>query len=241
MRNLLAGAFVSLLASMLTVTASPVAHADAVATLDVATPVAVPGECYDYRVNYDMNLPPGATSWFAELKAKSGGNGGQTTTDIAYYEALSGSGFTSVDLCVFSKKDLKVGLALTGSYEDGAGGGTISADLSIKLKPAKTRTKLSVSTVAPRFNQVVRFNGRVQYYHGDFTAWYAQESVWAQLQIRAGGRWVKFGPELFTATNGTDHIDYRWNVRGTFQVRLLVPAADGHARSVSDVVTVRTR
>lgn len=204
----------------------------------------LPG-CHNYLLPYDIDLPAGTTEWNARITIK----GPDDFRSLDRLGTLFGGGPVGVSrvfMCIpdgsYRSYDVETGrfdVTLTGTYTDAAGGGAIAGRGSFKLKPAETRTKFSVSTKTPRFDQPVRLS--VETKIKGKSAYQALNKATVQPQVRLKGKWQDAKFKFTTNSAGRDSERYRWNIRQPATIRFVTLADDGFRKSVSNTITVRTQ
>ena len=227
------------------------AHAyDAIGTVRTSDGLLLQDGCGDYPVNYELHLPSGTSEWMANLEiiepkgghAIGGGHAG------AYLSSLGGDpavGTVDVFLCPRGRLDGRYGVTFEGSFKNAiTGDGRITGNGSFRLRKAKTTAQFRVSTRAPRFNEVVRFDAFVRIQSSDGYRPLEFEKVHVQVKDVVGRRWVNLKAGLgvlYTGGNGKGHENITWNIHKTFTFRLKVDAGLGYLSSASSSITINPR
>ena len=190
--------------------------------------------CRTYSVGYRLNLPSTTTAFDVEITITDPSGEDETFT-------AESAGSVGVFVCQGADGVGRYDVTISGTYQDVSQGyGPVGGSGAFWLRKAKTRVHLEASNTRPRFNQPVKLSvvAAVEGRYGYAPLKYAT----VQMQIRVRGSWVPARKlNFFTSGNGRDYAWYRWNVRPPLTFRVVVPAGDGHTRSVSRPVTVDAR
>lgn len=214
------------------------AHANVTATISDSEHQAF-GGCARYDFRYDLNLPANATGWQAAVTADNDYGGVEHILASSRGDAVEGY-LETPRFCEWEEPVGRYSITVEGTYTTATSTGVISGSGYLTLRPARTRTTITASPLAPRFNQPVRVTAEVQ-----VKKEFGWGPVWAadvKTQIRLRGRWVN-APKLalVTGRNGRDNFFGRWNIRGAVTLRFFMPKQDMYAKSVSKPITIRTR
>jgi len=202
----------------------------------VQSPDGVLWQCHEHNYRYQIELPPGAYGWSADVTI-SGPDGLEVSTDYLYDDENPTHGTSSFQICSFEMAGrYTVSTDVEWHDYDYNSSSFSLPDAYFKMRDPKTRTSLTAAPRKPRPNAVVKFRvvSKDERPNGYFGTSYAS----VVLEVKAGNKWKRIGRKSATNQRGVVTLRARYT-GGRKAVRARTLGTDSASGSTSRIVKFR--